>query len=348
MEHQSVQPKIKKIVIITVPVAIVIGVIIILALNGVFLKKSDKVLRAIYETCKEKNITDTFSGDSISYTADIELESKDTVASIELLSTPTEKELHLSTGVHGLRVEGTALLTQEELKLQTPLLSDRLFVYDYHKENTGYFVQLLEDQGIDVDQWNQALAAAVEDKVTTEKSGEAASLFVKIFRNLSFEKGEDKKQYVDGSRQNCTVYRAMVTPDDVDSFLDGMEEIYGSTFRDKCNALLNSVGTDYDAWREKLSGQGNRYLNFYLYKNRLVVAELQDETDTISELGFTEDNLFTMNIDALKWNNISYTADIEFTQGADIRELSGEEIDIGNADGEDIVNLLYSSIFDLF
>ncbi len=348
MEHQSVQPKIKKIVIIAVSVAIVVGVVIILALNGVFLKKSDKVLRAAYETCKEKNITDTFSGDSISYTADIELESKDTVTSIELLSTPTEKELHLSTGVHGLRVEGTALLTQEELKLQTPLLSDRVFIYDYHKENTGYFVQLLEDQGIDVEQWNQALAAAVEEKSATEQSGEAASLFVQTFRNLSFEKGEDKKKYVDGSRQNCTVYRATVTPDDVASFLDGMEEIYGSTFRDNCNSWLNSAGTDYDAWREDLSGQGNRYLNFYLYKNRLVVAELQDETDTISELDFTEDNLFTMNIDTLKWNNISYTADIEFTQGADIRELSGEEIDIGNADGEDIVNLLYSSIFDLF
>ncbi len=348
MEHQSVQPKIKKIVIIAVSVAIVIGVVIILALNGVFLKKSDKVLRAAYETCKEKNITDTFSGDSISYTADIELEAKDTVTSIELLSTPTEKELHLSTGVHGLRVEGTALLTQEELKLQTPLLSDRLFVYDYHKENTGYFVQLLEDQGIDVEQWNQALAAAVAEKVTSEQSGEAASLFVQTFRNLSFEKGEDKKQYVDGSRQNCSVYRATVTPDDVASFLDGMEEIYGSTFGDKCNVVLNGAGTDYDTWRNGLSGQGNRYLNFYLYKNRLVVAELQDETDTMLELDFTKDNLFTMNIDTLKWNNISYTVDIEFTQGANIRELSGEEIDIGNADGEDIVNLLYSSIFDLF
>lgn len=338
---------VKKGLMIFVIVAAVLASLAVLIKNGVFLSKPDKVLQAFYNSCKENNLIQVFSEKTAEYTTEIELSDEEVTLSVEIASAQQKKEVHFSVGSHGISTEGTAVLDAEQLTVQMPLLGYTVFAYNYRQENTGFFAEVLENAGISQEDWNHALAEAVSDTDTVMEEKEAGKLLLNVFRSLSFETIEKKSLKVNGTMQNCTGYRTVVTSSDIKMLLEGIEKIQGDGYRMWCDRILRLVGSDYETFLKELMRQENLYVNFYIYRNKLVEISVDNKECTVMNLYFAKDAMLSVDINSLTLDEKTCTGTIRLTEGAEIEELTGNRIDIGNATKEDLLGIAFGKIFGL-
>lgn len=338
---------IKKGAVILAVVTAVAALSVILFKNGVFLSKADKVLQACYNCCKENNLIQVFSDKSMEYTADFQLSNEEITLSVEVASAQRKKGINFSVGSHGISAEGVAILDAEQLRVQMPLLGETIFVYNYRQENTGLFVETLKNAGISQDAWNSALAEAVSDTNSETEQKEEKKLLLNTFRNLTFEAIEKKTLKVNGEMRECKGYRAAVTSSDMKTLLEGIEKIRGDGYRMWCDRILKLMGSDYETFLKELMRQEILYFNFYIYGNKLVEIRVDNAECTVMNLYFAKDTMLSADINNVSLNDNVFTGKIRLTEGARIEELTGNQIDIGNATKEDLLGIAFGSLFGL-
>lgn len=344
--NHTTRPAGKKMVVILTAAVVIVAAAAILFASGIFLSKPNRVLRAAYKSCKENGLAEIFSDHTAEYTTDLELSVEETKLSVEIASTEKKKELTFSVGSHGISTGGTALLDDKNLKVKIPILGDTVFVYDYRQENNGYFVQLLEENGINADEWNRALAEAVSDQDMTMDRKEGSRLLLSAFRGLSFETAEKKTVRVNGKDRSCKGYRAAVTPEDIKVILEAAEQIQGEGYRIWLDRILKVMGSDYETFLRELMRQ-EIYMTFYLDRNRLAEVSVENTEHTIMNLYFAKKEMLSVDINAFSLEDKTCTGSVKLTRGADIEELGGERFDIGNASKEELLKVAYTSLFRL-
>ncbi len=342
---KAVRPAFKNIVIILGAAAVLIAAAAFLFAGGVFLSKPDKILAAAYKSCKENGLTEVFTDKKAEYTSDLELSVGETDLSLKLSSAEKKKELTCSVGSHGISTEGTALLDENNLRVQIPIFGDTVFVYDYRQENGGYIAELLEENGISQTQCNQALADAVSDGDVTWDREEGGRLLLNTFRSLSFETTEKKTVRVNGKDRSCVGYRATITPEDMQIILNGIEKMQGDGYRIWMDRMLQVLGSDYESFLREWMSQETIYATFYIDGNRLAEVSVDNEEHTIMNLYFAGNEMLSVTVNAFSLEDKTCTGSIKLIRGADIREMSGDQVDIGNATKEELLKAAYTSLF---
>lgn len=277
-----------KIVLAIAIVAVVVcGVGAFVFASGVFASKSDKVLNAIKNTIEDKGeLTKTFEiGDIIKsneYTMAFSMEADGTGIDFEYLSGKSGKQI---TGnieaAYSDSIDFGVNFTDEELQVQIPFISDKVFTYNYKGENTGYLMDSLSsDETEAINKMLEYIYNAKSDNKATEEFYDAV---LEEYKSLEFEEVKDAEYEVDGKDRTCKGYETVITKENFQNLIDAYEEATSEQINEMeelmsdldSTYMVGSYEEMYDELRDALEEMPDVTVTFYLYDNKLACIELQ-------------------------------------------------------------------------
>ena len=152
MEIQNDHKKsLKKIWILSAGIIVVLAIVLFAGIkNGFFLRKSEKILYAMYQTVKDQpQVADGLTGED--YTISIEGQWKKQKIQAEYASDSAQKQLRGTLDLDKLQgLEFVMVLNDKELKAQFPSLSSKVFTYDYNSnKQSGYIAKKIGSQNLE-------------------------------------------------------------------------------------------------------------------------------------------------------------------------------------------------------
>ena len=154
----------------------VVGAVVIVLLlvfsgikSGLFLGKSGKVLLATSNTLKHMpHFVETLEPMIGLVEDEFTVEFNTKVEGVEIggsfINSTKQKQVTAKVEYAGESIEGLAGIDSDSVKVQVPDLSKKVFVYNYKKDNTGYIVDMIGDEYIDL------INSTLEQIVSTGKS----------------------------------------------------------------------------------------------------------------------------------------------------------------------------------
>ena len=239
------------------------------------------------------------------YTFDISGEYQGQSISLEYSMDTAAKALSLDADVKisGTNLNGTLASDGQTVKLQIPqIMGSDSFFFDTTKENDGFIVSLLENQGIDLSKSNTYLNGAESDySVVYERLSVA---WKNTLNKLEYEKAEKKEFTVDGVTSECQGYKYAYNTDVVNMFIDEIVSAF-SGYEETADAYLSAVANlsrDTDSpksfneaiskLRESAKEAHNMDISFYVYKNALSGIVINDKDENkVREIDFLGGNV---------------------------------------------------------
>ena len=270
-----------KVIIAGVAVVVVAGIVVSGVKNGTFLGPSGKVMTATVNTFSDTShlaeafdVTDILS--SKSYTVEVQGQYGKNEMAIAYAKLPKARSVSGKVAVfNGSEVNFSGELTNSQLLLQIPEVSEDTYTYCYTEEKEGYLADILSKSRIS--EFDDTLEAIYK---TTGQSGQATSdsqknlvkVLAKEYKSLEFEKVSADTFEVDGKDRKCKGYETTITSDNLlnvlDAFMDCVEEEY-----DEVEVVREELEDELDELRGQLQFLPEVKLTFYLYKNKLACIE---------------------------------------------------------------------------
>lgn len=186
--------------------------------------------------------------------------------SLEYNVIETEKRMSISGDISYGDIGGDAVAVLDDtyLKVCIPKFINGTFVYDHTKQNGGEALQgMLESSGMGVDELNSMFKPF-------DKGSSAFKKYIKMllddFNALDFEKIEPKEFNIGGGPKSCSGYRAVVTNEVVEEWIDNYREHV-------------SEETDISNETSKLASWIGATYTVYIYDNRLAAVESSTKND---------------------------------------------------------------------
>lgn len=203
----------------------------------------------------------------------------------KIVSSSSEKQVSGTVDIDGVSVDGVVGITNKYVKAYIPMLSDDTYVYDYtNNDQDGYIAELLEDEGIDVEDVNSAISQLynVEDKVDSKSTSKLGKDFLKQFNEIGWEKADKKSVEVDGKKRNVKGYKAEITGDDIADLVAVFEDYYTEQmesleFVDKMGADLDDVEDAFDEIYDACDYIDDIEISAYMYKGMLAAVYVDVE-----------------------------------------------------------------------
>lgn len=249
--------------------------------SGAFLSKPDKVLAAIANTFRDKNhFAEVFYNAaafrSDEYTFELDGESSEYDVSASYLVGQSQQQFIGTVNVPSApQVSLQCELTDEQLRVQIPMVSSRVFTYDYTKEKTGYLTAIVEaDQLEMVDQLLSGVSSVQKQENTAAKIGAAV---LGEYRSFAFEKAAEETFEVDGKDRKCKGYQTLVKAEQIVKILDQIEDIYTEDFG---TGIFYAAGgaeikEAFEEIKDDVRELPDMEWTFYLYKNKLACFRIE-------------------------------------------------------------------------
>lgn len=318
---QPPKKKNKKIAIIagTVAAVVAIGGIGAFAVvkTGAFLSPSKKVLLAGAKTVSDTGsfgeaIKDCASLYSEEYTLKMDMSTENGDFSIEGRNSKDEKQIKGNLNISGApAIDFLADMNAELVQIEVPTISDQLFTYDYRNEKTGYLLEMVDKNMLD------AMDAALRDSFDAQKSDEVRAelkkIFVDEYNSLEFTKTETKDFVINGEQHSCKGYETVVTKENMNHVIDGVENLYGESYAELLETL-DVTAADYVAGlREKVEEMpDSTTVVFYLYKGQYAAIDVTPGAESTTEIQFLGGDTRMQNMKLL-------------TDGQEVFNLEGDQ-----------------------
>ncbi|MGN0132853.1 MAG: hypothetical protein ACI4AA_10465 [Lachnospiraceae bacterium] len=278
---------------IVLAVVLVIAIAISIAVYaGVFGGKAGKVANAFINTFSEQPaIADAFDTEGIvadgQYTVSMEVEAEDISIDLECRVDGLEKQFDGNVGAYNvMSVDFSGALTEEELLLYIPFLSDYVFSYNYREIGTGYLLEDADENEIEL--INRMFELAYDPQ-----SGEGSEVLSTMewiesvadnIRETEFESVEKETFEIDGKEVACKGYQTLITQEDMQNALDEIEDQFNAQ-NGELYELMSEIDETFenpyteifDEVRDGIEEISDFDLRFYIYDNQLaaIVAETQ-------------------------------------------------------------------------
>lgn len=276
--------------ILAVLLVLAAGAVVWIMKSGIFSSNSAKVTEAVANTFSDTDyLAEAFQFGSIlladESTVTFSGEAQDFAMELQFLSGKTRKQMQGSVDVPDfIEVDFQAELTEEQLRVQVPSVTDYIFTYNYHEPKTGYLKDYYGDSLDDIDEMLEALYSP--ERQMEADTGLAKTIAEELGK-LEFEKAAGEEFEVDQEKRKCTGISTTVTRESMqnifdeieDTMLDSVESAYG----------YNSYMVEYyfDDIEQSISEMRDVELTFFIYKKKLacIRAKTGEEEAEIRFLG---------------------------------------------------------------
>lgn len=280
----------------------VVGAVVIVLLlvfsgikSGLFLGKSGKVLLATSNTLKHMpHFVETLEPMIGLVEDEFTVEFNTKVEGVEIggsfINSTKQKQVTAKVEYAGESIEGLAGIDSDSVKVQVPDLSKKVFVYNYKKDNTGYIVDMIGDEYIDL------INSTLEQIVSTGKSStdkiekDVADVVLKELKSLKFKSTAKEEFTVNEKDVMCKGYQTTITGENIWNIINGSYQAVLDNYKSVADAL-DEYGTyeygidDYSAYLEselsyledELDNMEDVVISFYIYKNQLAAIVVEDE-----------------------------------------------------------------------
>lgn len=284
----------------------VVGAVVIVLLlvfsgikSGLFLGKSGKVLLATSNTLKHMpHFVETLEPMIGLVEDEFTVEFNTKVEGVEIggsfINSTKQKQVTAKVDYAGGSIEGLAGIDSDSVKVQVPDLSKKVFVYNYKKGNTGYIVDMIGDEYIDL------INSTLEQIVSTGKSStdkiekEVADVVLKELKSLKFKSTAKEEFTVNEKDVMCKGYQTTITGENIWNIINGSYQAVLDNYKSVADAFLESVPymettsgdiIDYSVYLEselsyledELDNMEDVVISFYIYKNQLAAIVVEDE-----------------------------------------------------------------------
>ena len=288
-----------KVVLAVAVVAVIACGTAALAFSGVFGSKSTKVLRAIENTIDDKGeLMQAFEIEDITksneYTLGFHMEAEEMGMDISYLSGRDGKQLNGTVdAAYSSSVDFTMNITEDELQVQIPYISDKVFAYNYKEENTGYLMEELGSEE-EVEALNKMLEYVYKVQPSDDATEKLYDAVLDEYKSLEFEDAGKEEFEVDGKDRSCKGYETVITKENIQNLIDAYEEIIGEQYEEMEELMLDldpsytmeSYTQTFDALRAELEDMPDMAVTFYIYDNKLACIELQPDGDEAVQIQF--------------------------------------------------------------
>lgn len=307
----GMQPKKKKktfaIIGAIVAAVLVIAVVAVVIINsGVFLSKADKVAKAVENTFAEKGalaedlaISDIM--ESKKYTMSIGAEVEGVDINVDYRVNKSELQIAGEVGASGIfGIDFIAGIADDELKVQIPYVSDKVFTYNYVEEKNGYLPEMMGEEQIEAfDKMLQTMFNTEDKNGLNEKAYDA---LLEEYEKLEFEDASKETFEVDGKDRECKGYTTVITKENAENVIDAWEDIYADSYEEmeELMAVLDPYGSynysdTFEELRYMFEEMPDMEVTFYIYKNQLACIALEAEGEEI-QIQFKGGDRRTQNI----------------------------------------------------
>lgn len=280
MEIQNDHKKsLKKIWILSAGIIVVLAIVLFAGIkNGFFLRKSNKILYAMYQTVKDQpQVADGLTGED--YTISIEGQWKKQKIQAEYASDSAQKQLRGTLDLDKLQdLEFVMVLNDKELKAQFPSLSSKVFTYDYNSnKQSGYIAKKIGSQNLE--RFNTVLAGLYGGKEQKEIGKDILKEARKEFNKIKINKIEKQEFEIDGQKKDCVGYQFVISSDNVQNVLDAAEKAAKKKYGDGTKISEDPAGKIFMAVYDKVSAAGEMECKVYLFRNKLAAIAVNYEID---------------------------------------------------------------------
>lgn len=186
------------------------------------------------------------------YTVEGEVEDVEFNVSIASNGGSHTRSAYATVTYSGFTADINAYIDEKQIKATCPVLGDYLFLYDYSNDkNDGYIVELIEDAGIDVEDFNALIGFMNDNSDLAKKFYEKNIDFFKdIANDLDFKKTGAKETFtVNGKSVSCKEYQAVITEDLVVEWIEGYQKLWNDFYKensDDFEIIEDMIGEDLD------------------------------------------------------------------------------------------------------
>lgn len=268
-------PKVLKIVIPVIAIGGIAAAVV--WKTGVFLSPENKVLLAFENTANQSHLVQDLDSDkvvesgkftlSLNGSVEVDGESAEIDASIMQDAASKKASVDASIDISGLTsVDFFGYMDKEKFVFEVPQLVDKALSYNYKEEKTGYITEYLSSEYLDA--IDGVLQTSIDQFGKSEKiRDELKDSLLKDLKKLDFEKIGKKKFEVDDKDRNCQGYSVELTYDELEPFIDDIEDVYNKYYGDSLDELNTLIE------ESSLSNSEEGYLDDYYYDDETTTDE---------------------------------------------------------------------------
>ena len=215
--------------------------------------------------------------------------------------TKKQTSMNVKLGYMGINADLSAYMDDKELQLKAPILSDKVFAYDYTKGKAGYLDQMLQSSGMSCKDLDEMLKSAYQDP---EKANELKEKLVEITKNhvnaMEFDKVEAKDYEISGKTVSCKGLKTTLTGKDMKKWLEEYKEAVLSYYEafGKDSIVYKSQAESYETMfkqaTESIKDEDSLDITFYIdggmfgvnQLGGIVVADGKDKEAASIEIAF--------------------------------------------------------------
>ena len=315
-----------------------------LAFSGVFASKSDKVLSAIKNTIADKGeLTQAFEVEDIlasnEYTLGFSMEAEGAGMDFAYLAGKNGKQITGNVDIaYSASIDFAMNLTKDELQVQIPYISDKIFTYNYTGENNGY---LMEEMGSEdeIESLNKMLEYFYNAKSGKQAGEEFYDALLDEYKTLEFEEVKGAKFEVDGKDRVCEGYETVITKENIQKLIDAYQESTSQELEELEDLMLEldpsytaeSYAETFEELKEELEDMPDVTVIFYLYDKKLACVELQPEGYEAAQIQFLGGDRRAQNLRIVDENGYVVLEVVGEKDGStEIMELFVDEMSVMN------------------
>ena len=254
--------------------------------SGAFLGPSGKVALAVSNTFTDiPEVAENMKGINLlnekAYTVSVDGKAESNSINVTYSSKTNEKQFSGKINVEDTpEISFLAGIDKNKVKAEIPLLGNKLFIYDYHEEKSGYLKEQLGSDTLDaIDKACETVFSQKEQKNQTEK---LAKILTKQYKDLKFKSvGKDSFE-VNGKDRKCKGYQVTVTEDTMKDFVDALDDFASEELGDIYDQA--DVREAFNELRDGFDGMPDMDITFYIYKGKLACVSFEVQGDELQLL----------------------------------------------------------------
>ena len=254
--------------------------------SGAFLGPSGKVALAVSNTFTDiPEVAENMKGINLlnekAYTVSVDGKAESNSINVTYSSKTNEKQFSGKINVEDTpEISFLAGIDKNKVKAEIPLLGNKLFIYDYHEEKSGYLKDQLGSDTLDaIDKACETVFSQKEQKNQTEK---LAKILTRQYKDLKFKSvGKDSFE-VNGKDRKCKGYQVTVTEDTMKDFVDALDDFTSEELGDIYDQA--DVREAFNELRDGFDGMPDMDITFYIYKGKLACVSFEVQGDELQLL----------------------------------------------------------------